>query len=65
MTEVFRSEVCKGFNYKMVANALDKRGYLRREDSHFTIKTQVTLKFGTARVYCVLDSILSGEDSDA
>jgi uncharacterized protein (DUF927 family)/5S rRNA maturation endonuclease (ribonuclease M5) len=53
--EVFRQEVCVGFDYRAVCRAL---GYhLRREDAHFTVSRPLP-EIGKQRVYCLRASIL-------
>lgn len=52
--EVFRNEVCKGFDSKMVARALKARGLLKiQEKDRLTVKAP-----GGQRAYCVLGDTL-------
>jgi uncharacterized protein (DUF927 family) len=60
--EAFRSEVCKGNSYRDVLKALDARGFLRREPPNMTVKPNLP-GVGRTRVYCVLGSILEGDES--
>jgi putative DNA primase/helicase len=60
--EAFRSEVCKGHSYRDVLKALDARGFLRREPPNMTVKPNLP-GVGRTRVYCVLGSILEGDES--
>jgi uncharacterized protein (DUF927 family) len=38
LSQVFKSEVCKGFNPRTVAKLLAARGYLKTEKEHFAVK---------------------------
>lgn len=38
LSQVFKNEVCKGFNPRTVAKLLASRGYLKTEKEHFAIK---------------------------
>ena len=57
LPEVFRRDVCAGFDHRMVARALLKRGYLERESQHLTKKPRLP-EVGSVRVYAVKASIL-------
>jgi hypothetical protein len=59
LQEVFKTEVCNGFNYRLVLKALEARGYLRRQGRELTIKTTVAGK--DVRVYCVSADIFKDE----
>ena len=54
---VFQSDVCQGYDYRMVANALLKRGYLVNEPPHLTRKTSMP-EVGNTRFFAVKASIL-------
>lgn len=60
LPEIFRSEVCKGFDHKLVCKTLDERGYLRHDSAGF----QKQLKYGGVQIrpYWVSSKILSGND---
>lgn len=52
LPQVFRQEVCRGFDYKLVARALKDRELLVAESyDHLTIKPR-----GMSRVFCVLEA---------
>jgi uncharacterized protein (DUF927 family) len=57
LPEVFRGEVCAGFNYMEVARALLKRGHLDCELPHLTKKPRLP-ELGSTRVYAIKSSIL-------
>ena len=57
LPEVFRGEVCEGFDYRAVAHALLQRGHLDREPPHLTKKPRLP-EVGSTRVYAVKSSIL-------
>ena len=38
LSQVFKGEVCKGFNPRTVAKLLAARGYLKTEKEHFAVK---------------------------
>jgi uncharacterized protein (DUF927 family) len=57
LPEVFRRDVCAGFDYRMVARALLKHGCLERESQHLTKKPRLP-EVGSVRVYAVKASIL-------
>jgi uncharacterized protein (DUF927 family) len=57
LPEVFRREVCGGFDYQMVARALSERGYLDNQPPHFTKKTPMP-EVGNMRFYAIKASIL-------
>jgi putative DNA primase/helicase len=57
LPEVFRREVCEGFDARMVARALSERGYLDCQPPHLTKKPRLP-EVGSVRVYAVKASIL-------
>jgi uncharacterized protein (DUF927 family) len=57
LPEVFRGEVCDGFNYLAVARALLKQGHLDCEPPHLTKKPRLP-ELGLTRVYAIKSSIL-------
>jgi uncharacterized protein (DUF927 family) len=59
--EIFRNEVCIGYDHRMVAAELDKRGYLEsgNEDDHPNLKQERVPGFANpVRFYVVLGTIL-------
>ncbi|WP_153134749.1 DUF927 domain-containing protein [Paraburkholderia agricolaris] len=59
LTEVFRNEVCKGFDYKLIERLLLEREVLRpRADGHATRRERVPT-IGHVQVYRVMPSIHS------
>jgi putative DNA primase/helicase len=60
LPEIFRFEVCKGFDYKLVCKALDERGFLRRDAAGF----QKQLKYGGVQIrpYWISSRILTGSE---
>jgi putative DNA primase/helicase len=54
LPEVFRREVCAGFDYRRVAHLLLERGFLETEPPHLTLKPR-----GIKRVYCVREEVLA------
>ncbi len=60
LPEIFRKEVCKGFDYKFVCKVLDSRGFLHRDSGGF----QKQLKYGGVQIrpYWISSRIL--EDSE-
>jgi putative DNA primase/helicase len=59
--EVFRREVCAGFNYKSVAAELHRLGHLKRNPPHWTLKVN-SMPEGT-RFFCVQASIFEGPET--
>jgi len=57
LTEVFRHEVCYGFDYRTVLKALDAHGFLETQPPHLTKKCRLP-EVGNIRVYAVKSSIL-------
>ncbi|MGI8495144.1 MAG: DUF927 domain-containing protein [Pyrinomonadaceae bacterium] len=60
LQEIFRKEVCKGFDYKFVCKILDERGFLLSDSVGF----QKQLKYAQTqiRVYWIKSKILTGSD---
>jgi putative DNA primase/helicase len=59
LPEVFRTEVCAGYDYRLVRQALDQREFLTRDAPHWTMKPrQLPGMPGGARVYCIRGAIL-------
>ncbi len=56
LPEIFRQEVCKGFDYKFVCKILDERGFLNSSSTGF----QKQLKYGGAQIrpYWISSKIL-------
>jgi putative DNA primase/helicase len=62
--EIFRREVCAGFNYKSVAAALEDGGHLKRDKpKHWTLKVN-SMPEGT-RFFCVQPSIFEVPESSS
>jgi putative DNA primase/helicase len=57
LPEVFRCEVCKGYEPKMVAREMAKRGWLLTQAPHMTRKERIPGE-GTQRVYVVPPAFL-------
>jgi uncharacterized protein (DUF927 family) len=55
--EVFRGEVCAGFDYRIVAKALAARGFLQTQLPHLTKRCRLP-EVGMVRVYVLNASIL-------
>ena len=59
LPEVFKSEVCKGFDVQTFCEVLFKHDALiTKEPGRFTVKTKLP-GIGAARCYCIPDSILA------
>jgi putative DNA primase/helicase len=63
LQETFKSEICAGFDYRRVREAMAGRSFLVREEPHWTVKPRQLpeMPSGT-RVYCVRAAIL--EDAE-
>lgn len=57
LPEVFRSEVCRGYDHRIVGRALVDRGYLDAQAPSLMKKVRLP-ELGLTRVYCVPVSIL-------
>ena len=55
--EVFRREVCEGFDFRTVAKAVEARGLLETQPPHLTKKCRLP-EVGMVRVYAVRSSLL-------
>jgi putative DNA primase/helicase len=60
-SEIFKTEFCKGYSWQAIAKELLSRGYLRRAESHNTIKVRLPGLKNPVRVYCVRETILKGD----
>jgi len=59
LQEIFKSEVCSGYDYRQVRKVLEERGYLAREVPHWTVKPgQLPGMPLNARVYRIRAAIL-------
>ncbi|MBI4404780.1 MAG: DUF927 domain-containing protein [Deltaproteobacteria bacterium] len=56
--EVFKKEVCKGFNPRAVARALKERNYLWRDSDGKCSRPERLPGLGKVRVYCIRSSIM-------
>jgi putative DNA primase/helicase len=54
--EVFQAEVCEGFDYRFVANALKERGFLKFDGRHLTYSVEIDGRNG--RYFVVSSSVL-------
>jgi uncharacterized protein (DUF927 family) len=60
LEEAFRNEVCKGYDYQLIARALKTRGFLRTsERGRLTYQARVP-EFGRTRFYLVRRELLGG-----
>jgi putative DNA primase/helicase len=59
--EVWKSEVCKGFDAAEVARELRRRGLLEAEEGRLTLKPHIPAAGGSRRVFAVRAGILEGE----
>jgi uncharacterized protein (DUF927 family)/5S rRNA maturation endonuclease (ribonuclease M5) len=57
LPEVFRREVCEGFDYRTLAKMLEARGFLETQPPHLSKKCRLP-EVGTVRVYAIRSSIL-------
>jgi uncharacterized protein (DUF927 family) len=60
LPEVFKREVCSGYDPRAVLKELEQRGFLIRTPPDFTIKTRLP-ELGNVRVYCIRARILEGK----
>jgi putative DNA primase/helicase len=58
--ETFKSEVCAGFDYRMVARVLADRGLLDCQPPNFTKRVRLPGNLGLIRAFSVKASILEG-----
>lgn len=62
LSDVFRSEICSGYDHTMVARALEQRGYLKRgQADRLTTKVQIPGQSKRAELYLVTSAILEAE----
>jgi putative DNA primase/helicase len=61
LRQVFRTEICRGYNPEAVLHEIDKRGFLVRDKSNLTIKPRLP-ELGSIRVYCIRAAILDGDE---
>jgi len=63
MTEVFQKEVCSGFEYKVVADELSKRGYLLRDKTDNRLAIQARMPgLEKMRFYCLTSKLMEGDN---
>lgn len=55
-TQVFKHEICKGYDYRIVASLLSDLGILKKDIDHFTIQKTLPGE-GRKRVYCIKPAI--------
>ncbi len=58
--ETFKSDVCAGFDYRVVAHALEDRGFLDRQSPSLTKRVRVPGNVDPIWVFCIKASILEG-----
>lgn len=65
LADVFKNEICKGLDYKLAQKVLHEKGFLRAgtegNKTRYTRKERLPA-LGTARVYCILPTLLESED---
>jgi putative DNA primase/helicase len=63
LPEVFRNEVCKGYDYRTVAKLLSERGLLETDSDNkrLTVRRRLS-RIGQVRVYALRSSILESEE---
>ena len=59
LAEVFRRELCAGFDYRMVARTLGERGYLASDSGRLMTKPRLP-ELGNTWVYVIKSGILEG-----
>jgi putative DNA primase/helicase len=68
LPEVFKHDMCKGFDYREVARVLRARGFIKTDEGRLTLTHRLPM-FGKTRCYLVLPAIFEhegeGEASDA
>ena len=63
LQEVFKAEVCSGFDYLAVREALDEQEFLTREHPHWTVKPRKLPEMPpSVRVYCIPAKILESTE---
>jgi len=60
LPETFKSEVCAGFDYRMVAHALEDRGCLERQPPELTMRVRVPGIAELIRAFSIKAKILEG-----
>jgi uncharacterized protein (DUF927 family) len=60
LPETFKSEVCNGFDYRMVAHALKERNLLECQPPDLTKRVRLPGNIGLIRVFSIKASILEG-----
>lgn len=61
--EVFRTEVCAGANYKLVAGALSQRGHLKKRPDKWTVKVRIPAMGGAlVDVFWIRNTIFEEEE---
>ena len=64
LADVFRGEVCKGFDFKAIARHLEQRGYLvRGQDGRLTDRPRHP-ELGRPQVYAIRATIFDGEGGE-
>lgn len=61
--EVFRTEICAGANYKLVASALSQRGHLKKRPDKWTVKVRIPAMGGAlVDVFWIRNTIFEEEE---
>jgi putative DNA primase/helicase len=64
LPEVFKSVVCKGFDAEAIAQELARKGHLRRDGKHLTVKHTIP-GMNRPRLYTINSSLFTGESQAA
>lgn len=64
LPEAWRTEVCKGFDFRAISEEMQRRGWLHGQGTRLTQKPRVP-GHGPTRVYVVTADFLSAEEADA
>jgi putative DNA primase/helicase len=60
LPETFKSEVCNGFDYRMVARTMKERNLLECQPPDLTKRFRLPGNIGLIRAFCIRSSILEG-----
>jgi uncharacterized protein (DUF927 family) len=65
LPEVFKRDMCKGFDYREVAKVLRARGFIKTDEGRLTLTHRLPM-LGKTRCYLVLPAIFEhGSEGDA
>ncbi len=59
--EVFKTEICKGYDYKAVSRVMIDRGFMKPDGRNFQVKKEIPGE-GRKRIFHILPAIWSGEN---